>query len=58
MSHQPLSQQQALALNVRSARADGGHGGLPSNRKMRRIFAALERKQQNKARKAEKRGGK
>jgi hypothetical protein len=54
---QPISQKEALCHNVRSARADGGHGGLPSNRKMRRIFAALERKQQKKARKAEKRGG-
>ena len=58
MSQQTLSQQQALALNVRSARVDGGHGGLPGNRKMRRIMEAIERKKAKKARKAEKRGGK
>ena len=55
MKNQTLSQQQALALNVRSARVDGGHGGLPGNRKMRRIMEAIERK---KVRKAEKRGDK
>lgn len=53
-----LSAQQKLALNVRSARVDGGCGGLPSKRQLRRINASIERKRQKRERKAAKRGAK
>ncbi|ERS12327.1 hypothetical protein Q673_01560 [Marinobacter sp. EN3] len=55
---QQISAQQALAFNVPSARVDGGPTGMPGTRKMRRVLAAIERKERKKARKASKRGAK
>lgn len=52
----PYLRQQQLAQNVRSVRVDGGHGGLPSARKWKRIQASIERKRQKRERKAAKRG--